>query len=223
MADTPATDTGETATSGSVSNDVSTTTAPGGDNGSTAEVERLRKEAEQAKMRANQLANELEAKHKAEEVAKQKQMEEKEEFKTLYEQTQKSLDEMKSQAEADKRNSELKQASNELFKEYPENVQKLAETAGLTLTDDSDEAKAALKAKLDEFKSQVAPVQTTQSNNGYTPSTDVSDPHSLTQRSAPGQPSPMAEASARGDNSVINQYISSLPAIKRMREIAQGS
>src|SRR6185437_14544568 len=55
MADTP---TGETVTPEAPSNSTGTTTAPVTDN-SSADVEAAKKEAEQARMRANQLENEL--------------------------------------------------------------------------------------------------------------------------------------------------------------------
>lgn len=227
MADTPAAGapapTGETATPGNVSNDVSTASAPVSDNTSSAEVERLRKEAEQAKMRANQLANELEAKTKADEAAKQKQMEDKEEFMALAERLEAQLKERDERDAEQERQTALKSATQDVLKEYPQEVQELAQTAGLSLTDDSEEAKKALTEKLDAFKAKVAPTsQAANGNNPYNPAPTQVDRESIVHRESPADGSTMAIEAAKGNLKPTYEYISSLPAIQRMKEIAQG-
>jgi len=206
MADTP---TGETVTPEAPSNSTGTTTAPVTDN-SSADVEAAKKEAEQARMRANQLENELKKVKDAEAAAKQKQLEEKEEFKTLYEQTQSQLDELKRNAEAAERQAELSKASQDVLKEYPQNVQELAKTAGLTLTDDSEEAVKALKDKLDTFKNTLGTGSTPRANNPR-----VISPEQATHEET------MAKIRG-GDKQALSGYIQELPAIKRMKEIAQN-
>jgi len=218
MADTPSN--GETASQGTVSNDVSQVSTPAGDNANSAEVGRLRKELEQKTMRENQLANELEQKRKAEETAKAEQLREKEEFKTLYEQTQSRLNEMETNAEAERKRQQLGQATQDILKEYPDTVKDLAATAGLSLNDDTEEAKTELKGKLDDIKSKVAPTSTVTANNPRSPAPSNVDKESLVARSMVGGESPMALAGARGDPTVAFEYIRQLPAIQRMREIA---
>jgi len=113
--------------------------------------EMLRKEAEQAKMRANQLENELKKFKDAQEQAKAKELEEKEEYKTLYEQSQAELNRQREEREQSERQKTLSAEKDALLADFPEAVKAIADEAGLQLTDDSDEAKATFKAKLDKI------------------------------------------------------------------------
>jgi len=214
----------ETAPLEPLKNDATPPTTPTVNVVDPAEVERLKKEAEQARMEANQARNEA-ARIKAEQdAAKQKQLEEKEEFKTLYEQTQSQLDEIKAREEARERQSVIDAAANEILKEFPENVQKLAQTTGLSLTDDSEAAKAEFSEKLKEVQSQVGtsqPSVATNPNTPIAPPTDRAAREQLVARKKPGEPSPMAMASAKGDDSVFEAYVASLPPVQRMKEIAR--
>jgi hypothetical protein len=217
------TPTGETVTPVAPSNAPGTTSAPVTDNTSTAELEAARKEAEQAKMRANQLANQLAEKEAAEAAAKAKQLEEKEEFKTLYEQTQARLNEIQESQATQERLAQLKTATEEVFKDYSTDAVELAKTAGLSLADDTDEARAALKSKLDAFQEKVGgkpqPKPTATNPRPTTP--EVVERSQLTARNEDGV-SPMALAGAKGDDSVVRKYIREIPAVQRMREIANG-
>lgn len=214
--DTPST--GETATPGNVSNDVSTT-APNVDNSSA--VASLSKE--QIEMRANQIANSRieEARKKLEDELKAQRLKEKEEFKTLYEQTQSKLDEFEARQNAEQKRQSLAKTTEELLGGYDEKVVKLAKTAGLALSEDTDEARNALKEKLEAFKAEVSPSNPrVTSNNPSSPAPITVDRASLTARAEDGS-SPMAIAGAKGDESVSLQYIRSLPAVQRMKEISQ--
>jgi hypothetical protein len=173
-------------------------------------------------MRNNQLNNQLEETRKAEEERKAEQLKEKEEFKTLYEQTQSKLDEFESQQKAQEKRQQLVKATQELLKDYDQTTVDLAKTAGLELTDDSDDAKKSFKEKLDTIKSKVAPDARVTSNNPSNPAPSTTDRSSLTAKAEDGS-SPMALAGAKGDNSVSLKYIRSLPAIQRLKEIAKGS
>jgi hypothetical protein len=220
MGDTP---TGETANQEPLKNNTESTTTPSQDNGN-AEVERLRKEAEQAKIRANQLANELEAKKKAEDEARQKQLEEKEEFKTLYEQTQARLDEIQRTQEQQERQKELQAATETVLKEYDPKVIEVAKAAGLSLTDDSEAAQSVLKEKLDVIQKQVGtstPRPGASNPRETTPA--VTDKDELVQRADPWQGSTMAIESAKGNLRPQYEYIGKLKAIERMKEIAKGA
>lgn len=217
MVDTPLN--GETASQETVSNDVSQTTVPVTDN--SAADPNLQKELEQLRMRNNQLANQLDEKRKAEEAARQKQLEEQEEFKTLYEQTQERLNQLEGEAKAQEERQKLQAATDDVLKEYSDDVKELAKTAGLNLSEDTDEARNALKEKLDTFKAKVSgTTASVAANNGYTPPQEAESRQALTARDHPGGESPMALAGARGDETVALKYISQLPAIQRMKEIA---
>jgi chromosome segregation ATPase len=217
MADTPL---GETVTPVAPSNEPGNAPAPVTDN-SGADVEQAKREAEQARIRANQLQNQLDKIQKEQEAAQQKQLEEKEEFKTLYEQTQSRLKEIEDAQTAQERQKELATATEAVFKDYSANVVEVAKTAGLSLSDDSEAAQAMLKEKLDAIQKQVgSSTPRPTANNPHDPAPQVASRQELTRRDADGV-SPMALAGAKGDDRVIKQYIRDLPAIQRMREIAQ--
>jgi len=186
----------------------------------TADVEAAKREAAQAQIRANQLQNELDRIKAEQTAAKQKQLEEKEEFKTLYEQTNGELERIRQEAATKEQTLLLQNETSTIFSEYPEKVVELAKTAGLNLTDASDESKAALKAKLDIFKASVGNPQVT-ANNPSNP-TQVTETGDLVKRSNPFEGSPMAEASAKGDLKPQFEYIRNLKGIQRMKEIAQN-
>jgi hypothetical protein len=150
-----ATPTPETVTPGDSKTTVQPQAPTQGNASDPAEVERLRKEAQQQTMRANQLQKELEARQKSEQEARQKQLEENEQFKDLWEKEKAEKEALISERETARRKAELEAETNNLFKDYPPAVQKLATTAGLSLNDDSDEAKAELKTKLDTFTSEI--------------------------------------------------------------------
>lgn len=205
MADTP---TGETVTPEAPSNGTGTVAAPAQVN-SNEDVEAAKKEAEQARFRANQLANANKAlEEKLAEQERQK-LEEKEEFKKLYEQTQAQLREREEADKAKERIAELSTATETVFKDYPANVVELAKTAGLSLSDDSDAAVNELRGKLDTFKATVG-----------TPAPTASNPRETTPAEATH-----AETMAKirgGDKTATMAYIREIPGIKRMKEIAQN-
>lgn len=187
---------------------------------SGVDVEQARREADTAKIRANQLENELKKMRDEQEAARQKQLEEKEEFKTLYEQTQSRLREMEDATTQAERTQTLKSETETIYKDYSETVVELAKTAGLSLTDDSDAAKASLKEKLDSFKSKLGNAPITSNNPGNTVASGTSE--DLVKRDNAFEGSPMSLASARGDLKPQYEYIRGLTAIKRMKELAQN-
>jgi hypothetical protein len=102
-------------------------------------------------------------------------------------------------------------------------VVELAKTAGLSLIDDSEASQAALKTKLDAFKAQLGGASTTPTpNNPHNPGPQATNREELVKRENVWEGSPMALASAKGDETVIKKYIRDLPAIQRMKEIAQN-
>lgn len=228
MADTPATP-GETAPASAVSQTPVTPPAPANSSASSDEADRLRKEAEQARMRANQLQNELDKRAKAETEAEQKRLEETQQYKELYDKTQAELRAIQDKADAEQRQAELNTAAAEITKEYPDAVQSIAKSVGLTLSDDSEAGKALFKSKLDELSKTVTPAQISSSNN---PSETPSVPSSgepVAPEFAPvtegawsrGSQRPvtqMALAGASGDDSIARKYVSGLKTIEQMRK-----
>jgi flagellar biosynthesis GTPase FlhF len=223
MADTP--NPGETAKPGDVKNDVSPASDPKVDNTSTAEVEQLRKEAEQAKMRANQLQNELEDRRKKEDEVKQKQMEEQEEYKQLYEKTNAELSQLQDEKEAQATRSQLDGKTTEILKDYPEAVARAAQIAGLTLLEDSETAIANLKGKLDDLKTTVSPSSpapdmsanpraTAIEQSGVSPAmepTGLGKPHTI------GTDDGQTPARPEANPVKVHEYIRGLSAIDRMK------
>ena len=219
MVDTP-TNNGETANQGTVSNDVSTSSAPVVDN-TAAELEQARKDAEQARMRANQLENQLAEKNKADEDAKRKQLEEKEEYKSLYEREKSERERIQNEREAETTKAQLTAATTNLFKDYPTAVVEAAKTTGLSLTEDSESAVAILKEKLDNLQKIVGEgAPTVTSSNPGTVAPLVRNYQELT---ATGEndgkrswnPSPMAmESATGGSGKVFKEYANTHPALK---------
>lgn len=174
MTDTPQ---GETVVVEPPKNDAATPVTPPVEDKKqdNSEVERLRKEAEQATMRANQLANQLKAKEDAEAAAEAKELEEQNKFKDLYEQEKAKRLEVESAQEKQEKDAAIKVESDKLFAEYPEQVKALADEAGMSLSDTDEEAVATLKAKLDKISGLVAAPKVTANNPGSpSPKIDLS-------------------------------------------------
>lgn len=208
----------ETATPMAPSNEPGTAAVPPVDN-SSADVETAKREAEQATIRNRQLENENKRLKEEQEATQRKQLEEKEEFKTLYEKTQAQLDEIKASQESATRQIQLTEATNTVFKGYPTEVVELAKTAGLSLSDDSEASQTALKEKLDAFKAKVIPGSTVTSNNPSTPTQQELTREQLVTKGEDGV-SPLAWAGAKGDESVARKFAGSLNAVKEMKRMA---
>lgn len=134
------------------------------------EVERLRKEAEQATMRANQLANQLKAKEDAEAAAEAKRLEQKEEFKTLYEQEKAKNEESARERAAEEQRKAVTEAAHGVLSDYSDDVKETAKDLGLDLTEVTDEAVAEFKGKLDKIQTRIGSSQRVTPNNPNAPS-----------------------------------------------------
>ena len=219
MADTP---NGETVTPGDSQTTVQTP-APATGNVDTAEVERLRKEKEQSDMRVRQLENERQARETADREAEAKRLKENEEYKQLYERSNAELEKLRTDREAEELRAKTTQATADVFKDYPEAVQQVAKTTGLTLSDDSEAARLALKEKLDSLQKVVG---------GTTPQVESTNPATTTpaQTTEPvtlGHPRSLGEDNGQvqvTDNSKakFSEYLKTVPAIEQMRKQAQG-
>lgn len=120
-----------------------------------ADVEAVRKEAEQAKMRANQLQNELAEAQKKIAEAEQAKLQEKEDYKTLWEQANSQLQEVVTTQEQAAFQAEVAKKESEVTAQYSEEVLKIVKTTGVKLDGVDDAAAAAFKAKLDEIQETV--------------------------------------------------------------------
>lgn len=174
----------------------------------TAEVERLKKEAAQATMRANQLQNQLDKKAAEDEAAKLKQLEENNEWKSVAEQNRAKLEALEAEREAEQRSKELATAKQEVFKEFPAEVIELAEETGLSLTDTTEESKEALKAKLEKIQSRVVTKAVVTPNNPANPNPPDADRAEKLRRMA------------HGDKQARAEIISSIPGVEAMRKMA---
>lgn len=207
MADTP---TGETANPGDSKTDGQPTAAPAANAVDPAELERIRKEAEQAKMRANQLQNQIDEAKKAEEARKAKELEEQNEFKSLYEQSQARLKEIEEAQERENRQKELDSGTQEVLGQFSQEVVEIAKEAGIALNDTTDEAKAQLKEKLEKIQSKVVKESSNTPNNPNT-STTVSQDQIYEQ---------MRYGDPKTRQSAKSQAINSLEAVKQMKQMA---
>lgn len=147
--------------------------APAPGNANDTAVEQLRKEKEQAEMRANQLANQLKAKQDAEAAAEAKRLEENNEFKTLHEQEKAKREALEAKIAADEQAKELAKAKTEVLADYPDEVKALAEETGMTLASADDDAKAAFKEKLDKIQQRVGANGKVTPNNPNRPTGQV--------------------------------------------------
>lgn len=121
----------------------------------TGEVERLRKEKEQAEMRANQLANQLKAKEDADAATEAKKLEEQNQYKELYEQEKAKREGYETDAEAKERQTAVAETKTKVLSEYSEEVKAIAEEAGMDLADTDDAAVDAFKEKLEKISKRV--------------------------------------------------------------------
>lgn len=134
-----------------------------------SEVERLRKENEQIVMERNLLRNKLDAEEKAKAEAKAKELEEQNEYKLLFEQEKAKNEEIQRERDADALKKQLTDSQTSILSDYSDDVKALAEDAGLSLTDVTDEAVASFKERLDKFQARLGN-QVVRPNNPGAPS-----------------------------------------------------
>lgn len=204
MADTPS---GETVTPIESKTTEQPQAPTQGNAGDTAEVERLRKEAEQATMRANQLANQLKAKQEAEEAQKAKELEEQNEFKTLYEQEKAKREEYETAQQTAARQKELEEGTQSVLSEFSQKVVDVAKEAGISLLDTTEEAKASLKEKLQRISQKVSKDSKASPNNPNTSGQQLSQAQLL-------------ERARYGDQAAKMELIGNIPAVQEMRRQA---
>lgn len=210
MADTPKE--GETVTPGDSQTTVTTTSAPVVDNAGAAEVERLRLEKEKADLRIRQLENKLTAREKDDEDAKQKQLEEQGKFEDLYKKAEEERNNLIRERDDAAKQTNLNKTREELLSKFPTNVQEIAETTGLSLTDDSEEAVADLTKKLESIASKV-PKDTRIQGSNPAPVTDTApEREQLVQK--------MRFDNGEVRRNAVREAIRTIPGVDGMRKIA---
>lgn len=186
---------------------VTPTSAPNQGNANDTAVEQLRKEKEQAEMRANQLANELAAKKRAEEEAEAKRLAENNEFKTLHEQERAKREALESRLEAEERQKELDKVRAEALKAYTDEVKAEAEALGITLSSTDEAEVAAYKEKLDRLQKRESASGRVTPNN---PNTTTGNPSQ----------DELLQRVKYGDRNARAQAIGNLEAVKAMKAMA---
>lgn len=174
------------------------------------ELAEAKKIAQQAQMRAQQLENAEAARKKADEEARQKQLEENEEYKTLYEREKAQREELIQEREQEAQSEALKKAKQEVLNGFSSEVLEIAEATGLSLYDDSEESKAELKAKLEVISSKVGnTTKKVMGNNTKDETTDGNEDY-IKMRFSDVSIAREARKNA----------ISKLPALEEMRKIS---
>jgi len=149
-----------------------------------------------------------EKKAEEEEAAKLKQLEENNEWKSVAEQNRAKLEALEAEREAEQRSKELQAATSEVFSAFPTEVRELAEEMGVGLSEATDEAKEALKLKLEKVQAKVATEKKVTPNNPSNPT------------SATAPQAELIERMKYGDKQARSQVIADLPGVKQMRKMA---
>lgn len=156
----------ETASQPPLKNEQPTATPPEEKKPDDVKIEELRKKAEQAEMRVNQLTKELDAEKKAKAESKQKELEKNQEYKILYEQKDAELEEIKRDQEAAEQQKTVAETTQKTLADYPDEVKAIAEDTGLSLKDATDEAVTEFKTKLDKIQTRLGVAKVTPNNPG---------------------------------------------------------
>jgi DNA repair exonuclease SbcCD ATPase subunit len=133
----------------------------------TGIVEQLRKEKEQAEMRANQLANQLKSREEAEAKAKEAELEENNQFKELFEQEKAKREALESEQSEKEQKAELEKAKTTVLAGFSDEVKTLAEELGFELTSADDAQVEAFKGKLDKLSQKVSSEARVAPNNPH--------------------------------------------------------
>ncbi len=161
---------------------------------SNAELEAARKEAEQARMRANQLENQLAEAKRREAEAEQAKLQEKEDYKTLWEQTQSELLAIREKEEQSAVQAEITKKESEVTSQYSEEVLEIAKTAGLKLSGVDETAAADFKAKLDKISEKVGATAKPRPENHQAPNAETLSKEQAIERLKQGDRTAVTDA-----------------------------
>lgn len=200
MSDTP--NNGETATTPQpLDNNVTAPTTAPVVNVDPSVAEAIKK-AEQAQMEANMLRNKLKAIEDAEAARKAKELEDQQEYKTLYEQEKAEREKLAQEREQESLIQTLKNEEAKITAAYPQEVLDIAKELGFSLTDSSEEAVATYKAKLDKVSEKVG------AKAGITPN------NTRTTVNTSSREEKLQQYRQTGDKSVMDQVIADLSFVK---------
>lgn len=199
MSDTP--NNGETATTPQpLDNNVTVPTTPVVNVDPT--VADAIKKAEQAQMEANMLRNKLKAIEDASAAARAKELEDQQEYKTLYEQEKAEREKLAQERELETFSQTLKTEESKITAAYPQEVLEIAKELGFSLTDSSEEAVATFKTKLDKVSEKVG------AKAGVTPN------NTRTTVNTSSREEKLQQYRQTGDKSVMDQVIADLSFVK---------
>lgn len=207
MADTPKE--GETVVQEPPKNDVTPVAAPEPqvNSNDSSELDKLKaelKEANQKAMRVGQVENELKRIKDAQEADQRKQLEDQEQWKEVAEQEKAKREELE-KGNQDRETQEALRISKEaIFAEFSPEAIEVAEEAGLTLSEDTDDAKATLKSKLEKISQKVITGNKVTPNN---PGAEV-QPDDRAQK---------VQAMRAGNTKARDEVIGSLKSLDAMR------
>jgi hypothetical protein len=197
MSDTP---NGETAMTQPLDNNVTVPTTPVVNVDPT--VADALKKAEQAQMEANMLRNKLKAIEDATAAARAKELEDQQEYKTLYEQEKAERERIAQERDSETQKVQIAQEESKITATYPQEVLEIAKELGFSLTDSSEEAVAVYKAKLDKVSEKVGV------KNGITPNNTRTVTNSISREEK------LQQYRQTGDPTVISQVINDLSFVK---------
>jgi len=133
-----------------------TQSAPQQDNTTpTADADALRREKEKLEMERNMLRKKLDQTSKELEQKTQKELEEKEDYRALAERALARAEALEKEKTDNESKVAREQANADVYSEFDPKVIEVAKTAGLGVTDDSDEARNQLKAKLEAIQEKI--------------------------------------------------------------------
>lgn len=177
-----------------------------------AEVERLKKELEQAQLRKNQLENEAKARAEKEAAEEAKRLEEQGEWQKVAEQERIKREELEREQEQLKKSQAISAAKADVLKGFDQEVVESAQDLGIDLSDDSEEAVAAFKEKLDKLNARVG------SSGGASVR-----PNNPGQPAVNGERSELIQAHLKANgssNKYMNEALGGLNAINVMKQQA---
>lgn len=127
------------------------------DKGNVADssVEQLRKDLEKERMEKNMLRNKLDTAQQEKAKQEQAKLEEKEEFRTLYEQEKARAEALAAEKEEAEKSRALTEATGELLADFSDEVKATVEETGLSLGDLSEEAREEFKTKVGAIAKRV--------------------------------------------------------------------
>lgn len=121
----------------------------------TADADALKTQLQKLEMERNMLRKQKDALEKAQAERDRKELEEKEDFRSLAERAQAEAEALRKEKEEAETQAATQAATADVYKDFPTNVIEIAKTAGLTASNDTEEAKSLLKTKLEAIQQNV--------------------------------------------------------------------